>query len=81
MSYKQRMKGFFFIESVLGFKQLENFGMARPTFKLIHQVNSGKGILVSLSLKTSHAQLHYSRAHGHEKVHKVMNIKGILLKQ
>ena len=31
--------------------------MVRPTFKLIHQVNSGKGIRVSLSLKTVHAQL------------------------
>ena len=48
----------FFLESVLGFKRLENLGVARPTFNLIQQVNSGKGILVSLSLKTLCAQLH-----------------------
>ena len=35
----------FLLENVLGFKRLENLGMARPTFKLIHHVNSGKGIL------------------------------------
>ena len=32
--------------------------MARPTFNFIHKVNLEKGMLVSLSLKTLHAQLH-----------------------